>query len=507
MRTVVFVACVAMLIGRAAAADLGLFESQSDVGSVSPAGTASYDAKAGSYTITSAGANLWARKDAFRFVWKKMSGDVALTAEIAWPPVAYGHEPNPHRKALLMVRQSLDEDSAYVDAAPHGNGLTALQYRPEKGANTWDIELNTAAPQIVRLEKRGDTFTMYLSLHGEPLHQVGASTKLHFEAPFYVGIGLTAHDAATTDKVVFRHVTLETPAPLPDKLVTYATLKTFKIDEGAPTATVIESKPGVYESPNWAPDSKSIVINDNGKFFRIPLLDPLAGGAREAFDTGTASGCWGEHGFSPDGKSYAVSCKAPGESGPDVQIVPAAGGAAQRLTHQPIAFFHGWSPDGKTIAFTSIRDGHVDVYTIPTAGGAAKKLTDTGLNDGAEFSGDGQFLYFNSNRSGSMQIWRMRPDGSGQEQVIHDDTDDWYPHISPDGQWMVFMSYAKGDGGMTGHPLNKDVVLRLRSLRDGTTRDLVKIVGGQGTMDSPNWSPDSKLIGFVSYQDLPAAAE
>ena len=499
-------AWLGLVLGGAAAGPLGIFDGQSDVGSVTPAGTGFYDAASDSYTITSAGANLWAKKDAFHFLWKKMSGDVSLTAEIAWPPVAYAHEPNPHRKALLMVRQTLDEDSPYADAAPHWSGLTALQYRPEKGAQTWDIELNIERPQTVRLEKRGDTFTMYLSRNGEPLHQVGVSTKLHFDGPFYVGIGLTSHDDATTDKVVFSHVTLEAPAPLPEKLVTWSVLKTMKIDEGAPTATVIETRPGVYESPNWAPDGKSLVINDNGRFFRIPLLDPLAGGPREPFDTGAATGCWGEHGFSPDGRSFALSCPAPGASGPDVQIVPANGGAATRLTHHPVSFFHGWSPDGRTIAFTRIKDGHEDIYTVPAEGGRAKRLTSAGLNDGAEYSTDGKFVYFNSNRTGSMRIWRMHPDGSGQEQVTDDDTDDWYPHLSPDGQWMVYLSYAKGDGGANGHPMNKDVVLRLRSLADGRTRDLVKIVGGQGTMDSPNWSPDSKLIAFVDYQDLPAEA-
>jgi hypothetical protein len=506
MRRLVLCAGLAVLLGRADAAPLGIFEAQGDVGSVSPAGTAAYDAKADTYTLTSSGANLWAKKDAFHFVWKKMSGDVTLTAQVSWPPIAYTHDPNPHRKALLMVRQSLDEDGVYVDAAQHGNGLTALQYRRAKGENTQDIELNISAPATLRLEKRGDVFTMYLSLHGEPLHQVGASTKLHVEGPFYVGIGLTAHDAATTDKVVFSHVRLETPAPLPATLVTYSTLKTFKIDEGAPTATVIETKQGVYESPNWAADMKSLVINDNGKFFRIPLLDPPAGGPRQPFDTGTATGCWGEHGFSPDGNSYAVSCKAPGEHGPDVQIVPASGGAARRLTRQPISFFHGWSPDGKTIAFTRIQGEHEDVYTIPVKGGASRRLTSEGLNDGAEYSADGQYIYFNSNRTGSMQIWRMRSDGSDQERVTDDAFDNWYPHPSPDGKWIVMLSYAKGDGGASGHPLNKDVVLRLRSMADGKTRDLVNIVGGQGTMDSPNWSPDSKLIAFVSYQDLPAEA-
>ena len=281
-----------------------------------------------------------------------------------------------------------------------------------------------------------------------------------------------------------------------------STVNTIALDQGAkPVAGY--SNAGIFESPNFAPDVQSILINENGRFFRIPLT----GGPRQAFETGDAAGCWGEHGFSPDGKWYAVSCKAPGEHGPDVQIVPASGGAARRLTHQPISFFHGWSPDSASIVFTSIRDGHEDIYTIPAAGGAEQRLTNAGLNDGGEFSADGQHIYFNSNRGGSMQIWRMRSDGSNQEQVTSDDTDNWYPHLSPDGKWMVYLSYAKGDGGASGHPLNKDVALRLRSMSDGKTRTLANITGGQGTIDSPNWSPDSKRIAFVSYRDLPAEAQ
>jgi len=500
MRCNVLLAC--LLAAPAAAGDLGLFDSQSDVGSVVPPGTAIYDRGTDSYTLASAGANVWGKEDAFHFVWKKAAGDVSLTAEIAFPPKSYAHDPNPHRKALLMLRQTLEADAPYADVAVHGSGLTALQYRRDKGGNTQDIELGIDAPKTVRLEKRGDVLTLYLSLKGEPLHQAGASIKLPFGEPFYIGLGLTAHDAATTDKAVFSQLRLETPPPWTAKPVPYSTLRSFRIDEGAPIATVIDTRPGIFEAPNWAPDAKSFVINENGRFFRIPLGDPPAGGPRRDFSTGEASGCWGEHGFSPDGKWFAVSCKAPGETGPDVQIVPAAGGAARRLTHQPVSFFHGWSPDGASIVFTSIQGGHTDIYTVPATGGTPARLTTEGLNDGGEFSADGQWIYFNSNRSGSMQIWRMHPGGDGLEQVTNDGYDNWYPHISPDGRWMTILSYAKGEA-TNGHPMNKDVALRLYSFADGSIRVLTQFTGGQGTADSPCWAPDSKTIAFVSYQDLP----
>lgn len=275
-------------------------------------------------------------------------------------------------------------------------------------------------------------------------------------------------------------------------------VNTISIADGAKPQTVA-TLDGVVESPNFTPDMRSILINQNGRFLRLSLQGSAP---PEPFSTGEASGCWGEHGFSPDGGSYAVSCKAPGEHGPDVHVVPATGGAARRITQQPISFFHGWSPDGGTIVFTSILSGHIDLYTVPVAGGTPKRLTTTGLNDGGEFSADGKFLYFNSNRSGSMQIWRMRADGSAPEQVTNDGYDNWYPHISPDGQWMVILSYVKGEA-TNDHTMNKNVVLRLRSLKDGTTRDLAHFTGGQGTADSPCWSPDSKQIGFVSYDVRP----
>ena len=191
-------------------ADLGIFEGQSDVGSVTPPGTLVYDAAAHTYTLTSAGANLWTTVDAFHFVWKKISGDVSLTADIDFPVTTGDH--NPHRKALLMFRQTLDPDSVYADAAQHGVGLTALQYRSTKGAITQDIELNIAAPKKLRIEKRGDSITMFLSMGTEPLHAVGASIRLHLDEPFYVGIGLCSHDVNVVEKAVFSNVELK---PLP----------------------------------------------------------------------------------------------------------------------------------------------------------------------------------------------------------------------------------------------------------------------------------------------------
>jgi Tol biopolymer transport system component len=183
-----------------------------------------------------------------------------------------------------------------------------------------------------------------------------------------------------------------------------------------------------------------------------------------------------------------------------VYVLPIAGGTPKQITPNAPSYWHGWSPDGKTLAFVGQRNGDFDIYSISVDGGEEHRLTTVkGLDDGCEYSPDGQWIYFNSERSGHMQIWRMHADGSQQEQVITSETNDWFPHISPDGKWMAYLSFRPD---VTGHPPDKDVTLNLRSLVDGKTKVLAKLFGGQGTINVPSWSPDSAKVAFVSYEYL-----
>jgi Tol biopolymer transport system component len=169
-----------------------------------------------------------------------------------------------------------------------------------------------------------------------------------------------------------------------------------------------------------------------------------------------------------------------------------------RITESFPSYWHGWSPDGKTLAFCGQRDGAFGIFTIPAAGGKETRMTTTsGLDDGPDYSPDGQFIYFNSDRTGLMQIWRMKSDGSELTQITQDEFNNWFPHVSPDGKLLVFLSY---NHDVKGHPPNKEVTLRLMSLGDGKISRLTKLFGGQGTINVPSWSPDSKHLAFVSYQ-------
>jgi Tol biopolymer transport system component len=261
---------------------------------------------------------------------------------------------------------------------------------------------------------------------------------------------------------------------------------------------VIYQTPGRIEAPNWSPDGCTFFFNGGGRIYRLPGY-PLAGegGEPQFVDTGFAIRCNNDHGLSPDGSQLAISHHAEG-AGSLIYLVPITGGTPRQVTPLGPSYWHGWSPEGQTLVYCAQRDGEYDIYSIPVIGGVEKRLTTApGLDDGPEYTPDGSFIYFNSERTGTMQIWRMRPDGSDQEQVTFDEYNNWFPHPSPDGRWIVFLSY---EPGVKGHPPDKNVMLRLMPLDGDEIQPLVKLFGGQGTINVPSWSPDSRQVAFVSYR-------
>ena len=495
----------------ASAAPTGLFESHADVGSVLHSGTLEYDAAKGTYTVGGSGENMWSTADAFHFVWKKVTGDVSLAADVSF----LGKGGNEHRKAVLMVRQSLEADSAYADVALHGNGMTALQYRDEKGAATREIQTqetqaNIAGPKRLRIEKRGNFVYLFLGDGGKDLHYSGASIPVRLQGTYYVGVGVCSHDKDVVEKATFANVDLAADLAPVAKTTLYSTLERVTI--ASTVRHVVYVAPERFEAPNWTHDGSSFLFNRNGSIYRLPV----SGGEPALIDTGFANRCNNDHGISPDQTSLAISDQSQGDNQSIVYIVPIGGGMPRRITQKSPSYWHGWSPDGKTLAFVGQRNDEFDIYTIPVTGGEETRLTTAkGLDDGPEYSPDGKYIYFNSERTGHMQIWRMRADGSEQEQVTVDDWNNWFPHISPDGAWMVFLSY---EPDVKGHPEKQDVMLRIMTLGDGKASDkktsddkmsdkkisvLAKLFGGQGTINVPSWSPDSEAVAFVSYALVP----
>ena len=462
----------------------GLFEDHRDIGSVKMPGSVEYDEAGRTYTVSGGGENMWATTDAFHFVWRRINGDFSLAADIQ----IMGSGGNAHRKAVLIIRQSLDADSAYADAALHGDGLASLQYREVKGGPTREIQSNDKRPRRLQIEKRGDYVWMSIARKGEAMESAGGSFRIKLEGNFYVGLGVCAHDNNAIEKAVFSNVELkQRPAPILE-----STLETVAI--ASKDRKVVYTRRAHFEAPNWSRDGNYFLFNQGGRIYKLPVT----GGEPQALDTGFATRNNNDHGISPDGKWLAISDQSQEQRRSTIYVLPITGGTPRRVTKLAPSYWHGWSPDGRMLAYCAERGGNYDIYTIPVEGGEERRLTTAeGLDDGPAYSHDGQYIYFISERTGLMQIWRMKPDGSEQTQITRDEYNNWFAHPSPDGKWLVILSYEKD---VKGHPANKDVMLRLAPTGGGEIQVLAKLFGGQGTINVPSWSPDSRQLAFVSYR-------
>ncbi|MEN2791764.1 hypothetical protein ABC974_19185 [Sphingomonas oligophenolica] len=483
---------------------LGLFGHQADIGAPALAGTATFDAAAATYRVTGGGANIWGGKDAFHFVWTRRSGDLHVAADIDW----IGTGGDPHRKAGMMIRQNLTPGSPFADVMVHGNGATALQYREVQDGPTREISSNVRAPHGIRLEREGDY--VYFSVTGADgaLHHAGGNFRIALPGSCYVGLAVSAHDDKVTETAVFSHVALTVPvlAVVPDTgypAKVESTLEVMPVGVDDVYRRVVRHFDGKIEAPNWTRDGTALVYNSGGLIYRIPV----AGGEPVAIDTGPNRKNNNDHGLSPDGRELIISDQSEPDNLSRIHLLPLAGSAAPRLlvSHADArSYWHGWSPDGKTIAYVFVRSAtnEYDIYAHDIADGVERPLIKgPGVDDGPEYTPDGRFLYFNSTRTGAMQIWRALADGSNPEQVTRDaNYRDWFPHISPDGKWIAFVSFGL-DVDLGDHPPNRNVMLRIMPT-DGSAppRVLTRLFGGQGTMNVPSWSPDSKSIAFVSYR-------
>lgn len=490
------VAVLLLLLSPATAAAVGVFEDHGDVGVTPRAGSVEFDAGARTYRITGGGANMWAETDAFHFVWKKVSGDVAIMADIDF----VGEGVQAHRKAAVIIRQSLDAGSAYADIALHGDGLTSLQYRATAGGPTQEVRSELQGPKRLRIERRGNEFTMWVGDPGGTLTRGGPVT-VALSGPVYVGLAVCSHDAEVLETAVFSNVRIEEPPqPILRSKVSIYDLTTKKVE-------VVYTADQRIEAPNWSPDGSYLLVNSLGDLWKLPLggNQPVA---LERISLSQPIRCNNDHGITPDGKLLILS----GSTTTSSQIFTANidGSNVKLLTPKAPSYYHGVSPDGKWLVYTAQRDGDYDLHRVATAGGEEERLNRAdGLDDGPDYSPDGKWIYLNSIRTGNFDIWRIPASGAGKgdakaQQVTNDEWEDWFPHPSPDGRWIVLLSYEKGT---EGHPQNRNVRLRLMPMPGDTLETerpetIVELFGGQGTINVNSWSPDSKRFAFVSYELL-----
>ena len=289
-----------------------------------------------------------------------------------------------------------------------------------------------------------------------------------------------------------------------DRDNTDSILCTMDVETGE--ETVLHEFPGIIEAPNWLNDGNTLLYNADGKIYRYEIDKDHV----EQVDTGFCVQCNNDHVPSPDNQLLAVSCMPPeltdGTYESHIYVLPMTGGEPKDLTGPGLSYLHGWSPDGKELAYCAFRKKpeeetmRIEICTIPSDGGEETCLTDgKGYNDGPEYSPDGKHIWFNSTRSGLMQVWRMNRDGSGLTQMTDSDANNWFGHVSPDGKHVIYLTFANGELEPNEHLPNMYVSLGMMDYDGQNKKKLLDLFGGQGSINVNSWAPDSRRIAYVKY--------
>lgn len=426
---------------------------------------------------------------AFPYLWKAIQGDFILRTEIVIEnPGSSGF------RAGWILGNTLHKTDRHIEASVSGNGSAFL----DSGNNLIQKEGIPSAVYVVQIRREGDQFTMKTAPFGQILQTV-ETFQSDLQNDIFAGIFIKS-GSAPQQQVQFRNVRIVKPhsresqqagSPLGSRLEV--------IDIESRQREILYESEHSIQAPNWSADGGKLLYNSKGYLFNYHLSD----GHISLLNTGFANRNNNDHVISFDGEWLAISHHNESHGGEStIYILPVEGSDHPRQVTKSglgASYLHGISPDNQTVLFTGMRNGVFDIYAADVNSMEETQLTHTpGLDDGSEYTPDGKHILFNSNRTGTMQIWRMNADGSDQTQLtFSEDTHDWFPHISPDGRWIVFLSYGL-DVDSGDHPFYKEVMLQIMPAEGGEPEVIAYLFGGQGTINVPSWSPDSKKVAFVS---------
>ena len=480
---------------------IGIFENHNDIGNPQMNGSVFYHTENQEYTIEGCGTSMWGNNDQFHYLWTSIQGDFIVRANVEF----MNEGGDAHRKVGWIIRNNFRAGSPHVNAAIHGNGEASLQFREEENQETKEIKSEDSGPDVIQLERKGNSYIMSTAKYGELFTQVEIK-EFNLRNEVFVGLYVCSGNSDKIEKTIFRNVRIVKPAP--DNFQPYrdyigSRMEIMDLETGK--RKVLFSSAHSLQAPNWTEDNR-LVYNSNGMIYSYDLAEKKV----ELVNTGFATSNNNDHVISFDGKMIGLSHHSPENDGNStIYIMPLEGSDNPKQITQngkPASYFHSWTTDDKHLIFTGNRKNKYDIYQVSIEDGSETQLTDSGgLDDGPEMSPDGKYIYFNSDRTGTMQLWRIDADGSNPIQLTFDKYQDWFPHISPDNKWIVFLSFPETVDS-SDHPFYQRVMIRLMPVEEAGQKSVKpKVVaylyGGQGTINVPSWSPDSKRIAFVSNSD------